>query len=155
MLLLDISVFKIGIIDLEADTLQVQEFTPDIILTHKLSVDFIDPATVPDNEDNIAFVDKVFNDWTMGDTELITLLFELIAYGCYRSSEFHSFYLFSGLGGNGKSTYFKIVKAIVDSACVSMNLKELTNEKFAPVNLHNMTCNISADEMNINVLDTR
>ena len=146
--------FNNGIVDIEADTLQLQDFTPDIVLTHKLNVDFVNPATVPDNEDNIAFVEKVYNDWTNEDKELITLLDELTAYCGYRGCDFHSFYLFSGLGGNGKSTYFKIVKAIVDSACMSMNLKELTTDKFAPVNLHNMTCNISADEMNLNILDT-
>lgn len=147
--------FNNGIIDLEANTLQLQEFTPDIVLTHKLDVDFIDPSTMSGNEDNIAFVDKFFNDITNGDTELITLLYELIAYCCYRECNFHSFYLFSGSGGNGKSTYFKVVKSIVGSACMNMNLKELTTDKFAPVNLHNMTCNISSDEMNLNILDTR
>lgn len=146
--------FNNGIIDLEADTLQLQEFTPDIVLTHKWNVDFVDPSSIPDNEDNIAFVDKVYNDWTGGDKELITLLDELTAYCGYRGCDYHSFYLFSGLGGNGKSTYFKTNKAIIGSACMSMNLKELTTDKFAPVNLHNMTCNISADEMNLNVLDT-
>lgn len=146
--------FNNGIIDLEADELELQEFTPDIVLTHKWNVDFVDPSSIPDNEDNIAFVDKVYNDWTGGDKELITLLDELTAYCGYRGCDYHSFYLFSGLGGNGKSTYFKSTRAIIGSACMSMNLKELTTDKFAPVNLHNMTCNISADEMNLNVLDT-
>ena len=134
--------FNNGIIDLEADELELQKFTPDIVLTHKWNVDFVDPSSIPDNEDNIAFVDKVYNDWTGGDKELITLLDELTAYCGYRGCDYHSFYLFSGLGGNGKSTYFKSTRAIIGSACMSMNLKELTTDKFAPVNLHNMTCNI-------------
>ena len=153
--LLDILAFLIGILDLEADTLELQDFTPDIALTSKLNVDFIDPATIPDNEDNIAFVDKFFHDITSGDMELMTLLYELIGYCCYRDCNYHSFYLFSGSGGNGKSTYFKIIKAIVGSACMNMNLKDLTTDKFAPVNLHHATCNVSSDEGNLNVLDTR
>lgn len=147
--------FPIGILDLEADTLELQDFTPDIVLTRKLNVDFIDPLSVPDNMDNIAFADKFFHDITSGDMELMTLLYELIGYCCYRDCNYNSFYLFSGSGGNGKSTYFKVIKAIVGSSCMNMNLKELTTDKFAPVNLHNMTCNISADESNLNVLDTR
>lgn len=147
--------FNNGVIDLNADTLELQDFTPDKVFVHKLNVDFIIPADVSNNEDNIAFVDKFFHDITAGDIELITLLYELIGYCCYRGCEYHSFYLFSGKGGNGKSTFFQIVKAIVGSSCMSMNLKELTTDKFAPVNLHNMTCNIASDETNLNVLDTR
>lgn len=90
--------FNNGIIDLEADTLQLQEFSPDIVLTHKLCVDFVTPTT--GNEDTIAFVDKFFYDLAMGDTELITLLYELIGYCCYRGSDKHAFYLFSGVGAN-------------------------------------------------------
>lgn len=87
--------FNNGILDLEADTLELQNFTPDIVLTHKLNVDFVAPADVSDNEDNIAFVDKFFNGITKGDTELVTLLYELIGYCCYRGCDFHSIYLFS------------------------------------------------------------
>lgn len=145
--------FNNGIIDLEDDTLEVQNFTPDIILTHKLGVDFVNSCTA--NEDDIAFVNKFFNDLTLGDNELTTLLYELIGYCCYRNCDYHSFYLFSGAGGNGKSTFFKVIKSIVGSCCMNMNLKELTTEKFAPVNLHHMTCNISSDESNLNILDTR
>lgn len=92
--------FNNGIIDLEADTLQLQEFTPDIVLTHKLSVDFVVPSDASNIEDTIAFVDKFFCDLTMGDTDLTTLLYELIGYCCYRGSDKHGFYLFSGLGAN-------------------------------------------------------
>lgn len=87
--------FNNGILDLEADTLQLQEFTPDIVLTHKLNVDFVAPADVPYNEDDIAFVDNFFNSITKGDTELITFLYELIGYCCYRGCDYHSIYLFS------------------------------------------------------------
>lgn len=87
--------FNNGILDLEADTLQLQEFTPDIVLTHKLNVDFVVPADVPDNEDDIVFVDNFFNAITKGDTELITFLYELIGYCCYRGCDYHSIYLFS------------------------------------------------------------
>ena len=87
--------FNNGIIDLEADTLQLQEFTPDIVLTHKLNVDFVDPSLAPYNEDDVAFVNNFFNAITKGDTELITLLYELIGYCCYRGCDYHSIYLFS------------------------------------------------------------
>lgn len=146
--------FNNGIIDLEADTLQLQPFSPDIVLTHKLGIDFVNPFSVPNNEDNIAFVHKFFHTITGGDTELITLLDELNCYCCYRGSEYHSFYLFSGAGGNGKSSYFKVVNAIVGSLCMNINLKELTSEKFAPANLVGITCNISSDETALHNLDT-
>lgn len=87
--------FNNGIIDLEADTLQLQEFTPDIVLTHKLNVDFVDPSRVPFNEDDISFVDNFFIAITKGDTELIIFLYELIGYCCYRGCDYHSIYLFS------------------------------------------------------------
>ena len=87
--------FNNGIIDLEADTLQLQEFTPDIVLTHKLNVDFVDPSRTPFNEDDISFVDNFFIAITKGDTELIIFLYELIGYCCYRGCDYHSIYLFS------------------------------------------------------------
>lgn len=94
--------FDNGIIDLEADTLQLQEFTPDIVLTHKLNVDFVDPSLTPFNEDDISFVDNFFHSITKGDTELIIFLYELIGYCCYRGCDYHSIYLFSARGREWK-----------------------------------------------------
>lgn len=154
MLHLIISQSIIGILDLKAKKLVLQKHTPDIILTHKINVDFVDPATVPNNESNIAFVNKFFHDIANGDRKLITLLYELIGLCCYRSARFEIAYIFNAPGGNGKSKYFDVIQALADNSCSDLCLKDIVNNRFSLHNLYNMTVNISNDEEQLNVIDT-
>lgn len=124
------------------------------ILTSKLCVDYIEPATMPNYKNIERFVNKFFNDIAMGDKDLITLLYEIIGLCCYRSAKFHTAFIFSGTGANGKSTYFKIIQRLVGAGCSNLRLNDLSNNRFALSNLYNKTVNISNDTTQPRFIDT-
>ena len=139
---------------MKAKKLVLQEHTPDIILTHKIDVDFVYPTTIPNNEKNIAFVNKFFHSITKGDRKLITLLYELIGLCCYRSARFEIAYIFKANGANGKSKYFDVIQALAGNSCSNLCLKDIVKRDFSLHNLYNMTVNISDDEEQLKDIDT-
>ena len=146
----DLIAFNNGVYNLE--TGRLSKFDADkFIFTSKLKVDFVNPSSA--DADTIAFVDKFFNDIAMGDTELITLLYEIIGSCCYRSSDLEMCFICHGNGGNAKSRFFDIIQALVGSSCSNLRLRDIMNNRFAVSNLQNMTVNISHDEEQMTVND--
>ena len=124
------------------------------ILTSKLNCNYVEPASVANNKVNERFVNKFFNDIAMGDKDLITLLYEIIGLCCYRSAKFHTAFIFTGTGANGKSTYFRIIQNLVGAGCSNLRLNDLSNNRFALSNLYNKTVNISNDTTQPRFVDT-
>lgn len=145
--------FNNGIYNLVAGRLEPFDMN-SYILTSKLSVDYVEPATIPNHKNIERFVSKFFNDIAMGDSDLITLLYEIIGLCCFRSSKFHTAFIFTGTGANGKSTYFKIIQRLVGTGCSNLRLNDLSNNRFALSNLYNKTVNISNDTTQPRFVDT-
>lgn len=146
----DYIAFNNGVYNLQ--TGRLSKFDADkFIFTSKLGVDFVNPSSA--DADTIAFVDKFFNDIAMGDTELITLLYEIIGSCCYRSSDLEMCFIFHGNGGNAKSRFFDIIQALVGSSCSNLRLNDIVNNRFSISNLQGMTVNISHDEEQMTVTD--
>ena len=146
----DYIAFNNGVYNLQ--TGRLLKFDADkFIFTSKLEVDFVNPSSA--DAEILAFVNKFFYDIAMGDTELITLLYEIIGSCCYRSSNLEMCFIFHGDGGNGKSRFFDIIQALVGSSCSNLRLRDIVNNRFAVSNLQNMTVNISHDEEQMTVTD--
>ncbi len=146
----DYIAFNNGVYNLQ--TGRLLKFDADkFIFTSKLEVDFVNPSSA--DTEILAFVNKFFYDIAMGDTELITLLYEIIGSCCYRSSNLEMCFIFHGDGGNGKSRFFDIIQALVGSSCSNLRLRDIVNNRFAVSNLQNMTVNISHDEEQMTVTD--
>lgn len=139
--------FQNGILNLS--NMQFVEPTPDIIITSKLNVNYTKPIS-----DTNSVVDKFFNDICCNNHELVILLYCIIGCACCAMNKFHKTFVFYGKGGNGKGTFFDIVKEIAGSSAGSINLKQLSNDKYGPAFLLGKTVNICDDERITNKIDT-
>ena len=139
--------FQNGILNL--NNMQFIEPTPNIIITSKLNVNYTKPTS-----DTNPIVDKFFNEICCNNHEIVILLYCIIGYACSATNKFHKTFVFYGKGGNGKGTFFDLVKEIVGAPASSMSLKQLSNDKFAPAFLLGKTVNICDDERITNKIDT-
>ena len=125
-------------------------FTPDIIITSKVNANYVE---YDENVSN-SVVDKFFSDITCQNKELEQLLYEIIGYCSCRTNMFHLSFILKGSGGNGKSTYFKIIKELLGDSAASIRLRKVTTEKFSSTSLYCKTCAIADDIGNGKDVDT-
>lgn len=131
-------------------TLNFMEFTPDIIITSRVNADYVEH----DESSSNPVVDKFFSDITCGDKDKEILLYEVLGYCCCRTNMYHLSFILKGSGGNGKSTYFKIIKSLLGDSVASIRLKKVTTDKFASTSLYGKTCAIADDINNGKDVDT-
>ena len=132
--------FQNGVLYL--DFMELIPFSPDIIITSKLTVNYVNHLF-----DSNESVDNFFNDISQYNQSVIDLYYRIIGISCCATNKFHKTFVFYGGGGNGKGKFFDIIKALVGYDlynCVS--LKQLTNDRFAPAELLGKTVNICADD---------
>lgn len=130
--------------------MQFMEFTPDIIITSRVNADYVEY----DESSSNFVVDKFFSDITCGNKDDEILLYEVIGYCCCRTNMYHLSFILKGSGGNGKSTYFKIIKTLLGDNAASIRLKKVTTDKFASTSLYGKTCAIADDINNGKDVDT-
>ncbi|MEJ3586222.1 DNA primase family protein, partial [Staphylococcus aureus] len=125
-----------GIYDLYTDT--VQPFTPEIIVKNKMPVPFI-----PNSYSQVT--DKTFNKLAVNDTELRDLFEEILGYALFRRNEYGKFFILTGGGSNGKSSFLKILRALVgENNTSSVALKDL-NGRFKTAELFGKLVNLGDD----------
>lgn len=132
--------FQNGVLYL--DLMELMPFSPDIIITSKLTVNYVSHLF-----DSNEVVDNFFNGISLYNPEMVVLFYRIIGVSSCATNKFHKTFVFYGNGGNGKGKFFDIVKALVGKDlynCVS--LRQLTNDKFAPAELLGKTVNICADD---------
>lgn len=130
--------FQNGVLYL--DFMEFMPFSPDIIITSKLTVNYV-PHLFDTNEE----VDNFLT--TIAPAGSVVLFYRIIGISCCATNKFHKTFVFYGNGGNGKGKFFDIIKALVGEDlhnCIS--LRQLTNDKFAPADLLGKTVNICADD---------
>lgn len=140
--------FNNGVLNLI--TMNFMDFTPDIIITSRVNADYVKY----DESSSNFVVDKFFSDITCQNKELEILLYEVIGYCCCRTNMYHLAFILKGSGGNGKSTFFKIIKSLLGDSAASIRLKKVTTDKFASTSLYNKTCAIADDINNGRDVDT-
>ncbi|WP_407312095.1 phage/plasmid primase, P4 family [Desulfosporosinus sp. SB140] len=90
-----------GIYDLETDGLR--EYCPEIVIKNRISVNY-EPEAYDET------VDKTLNNICCQDVELRTHLEEVVGYLLLRRNELGKFFVLTGSGSNGKSTFIDMLK---------------------------------------------
>ena len=80
-------------------------------------------------------MDKIFEEWV--GKEYVDMLYELIAYSCYRDYPINRLFFLLGRGRNGKSKYLKIIEKFIGlSNFCSTELEDLLTSRFEKAKLY-------------------
>ncbi len=128
--------FRNGIYDIINDAFI--PFSPEHIITNKIEWDYNPDAYYE-------LTDKVLNKLACQDKEIRALLEECIGYTFFRRNELGKFFILTGEGSNGKSTFLAMIKTILgDINTSALDLKELS-ERFKTAELFGKLANIGDD----------
>lgn len=125
----------------------LSEHTPLAMDFTQIPVEFDPDATCPALT---GMLKKVF----CGDKKLGMLFEEIVGYSLMRTSEFDSFFIFTGEGSNGKSTILRLIRALVGhSNSVSLSIQQL-EDRFTPASLEDKLVNLGDDIGSTSIRDT-
>lgn len=128
--------FRNGVYNIEND--ELLPFSPDFIITNKIEWDY-NPNAYNELADHT--LDKI----SCNDESIRSLLEECIGYTFYRRSEIGKFFMLTGDGSNGKSTYIDLFKTILgEKNIVALELQELA-ERFKTAEMFGKLANIGDD----------
>ena len=128
--------FRNGIYNIETD--ELLPFSPDYVILNKIDFDYI-----PDAYSEVA--DKTLNKLACADSEIRSLLEEVIGYTFYRRNELRKSFILIGDKANGKSTYLDMIKTLLgDRNTAALDLKEL-GDRFKTAELFGKLANIGDD----------
>lgn len=89
----------------------------------------------PSEDSTTPIMDKLFIEWV--GLENVDLLYQIIAYCCYRDYPIHHLFCFVGSGSNGKSTFLQIVNKFIGLQNVTtVSLDTLMNSRFEVASLY-------------------
>jgi len=84
--------------------------------------------------------------FVLADEALIAFAWEVIGYALYAGMPFEVAILLVGHGGNGKSTFLNLVRALLGASNVSsVSLHALTDDRFASSSLYGRLANVCGD----------
>ena len=128
--------FRNGVYNIETD--EFLQFNPDYIITNKIDFDYRPGAYCE-------AADKTLDKLACGDTEIRSLLEEVIGYTFYRRNELRKAFILIGDKANGKSTYLDMIKTMLgDENTAALDLKEL-GDRFKTAELFGKLANIGDD----------
>ena len=128
--------FRNGILDVV--TKQLQEATPDMIVTNRIPHDYN-----PEAYDEL--MDKTLDKISCDDDTVRALLEECVGYCLYRRNERKKAFILTGSGNNGKSTFLDCVKALLGEDNISaLDLKEI-GDRFSTSMMFGKLANIGDD----------
>ena len=82
---------------LNVNNMEFKPHSPDMIITHKLNLNYVVPPYA-----NNEVVDKFFDDICSGNKEKIELLYRIIGCSCCSTNKFHKTFIFHGKGRKRK-----------------------------------------------------
>lgn len=125
-----------GIYDFQNDILE--EYDPEIIIKNRVPVEFL--ADAYDST-----VDKTLNKICCQDPELRMLLEEVIGYLLLRRNELGKFFVLTGSGSNGKSTFIDMLKDFLTSENYSSLALGEINQRFKTAEVFGKLANLGDD----------
>ena len=135
---------KSGRLDLRTGALS--EHTPDAIEFDRIPIDFDPEAYCP-------ALDGMLNKVFCYDEDVRKLFEEMVGYTMMRHANYQKAFMFYGSGSNGKSTILDLIKAFLGKHnYVSIDIRELTRNKFDMAELENKLANIG-DDINDTAID--
>ena len=134
-----------GILDLKNK--QLRPFDPKYIITSKIATAYNPPKFIPkDREGN------TFDDWlssiACGDSELITLFWQIILEAINPNYTRNKFAIFYGDGNNGKGTFQRLLINLIGESNVSALKPAQFSDKFNLETLVGKVCNIGDEAPN-------
>lgn len=128
--------FKNGIYDLDTD--EMQDFSPDIIVTNKIPFNY-----EPDAYSEIT--DRTLDKLACDDETVRALLEECVGYCFYRRNELRKSFILTGEKENGKSTFLSMVEHLLgENNVATLDLKDL-GDRFKTAQLVGKLANIGDD----------
>jgi len=136
---------KNGVYDLEENKLL--EHDPSFVITNQINADYNPSASCSAIDDMLELISN-------NDKEVMQLIKELIGYTFYRKNSFEKAFLFKGEGGNGKSTLFNAIGALLgEENIAALSLSDLS-ERFNTGMLNGKLANIGDDIPYTSIKDT-
>ncbi|MBS5794936.1 MAG: hypothetical protein KIC92_09365 [Clostridiales bacterium] len=116
-------------------------------IPHNLNIDILENDFIKNK------VFKFFKDLSCNDNDLANLLIQVIGFTMYQENKIANTFFLTGNGGNGKSTYFKLIEYILEGDNPEFNGKNVSHKQLSDLNdknelihLRNKLLNISDDE---------
>lgn len=123
------------------------DYSPDYFFTNKI------PVRINTKNRECNFIDSLFESFVGSENK--NSLYELSAYCLYRRYPFQKFFVLIGEGGNGKSTFVRILKKLIGETNIStINFRDITSDRFAASQLFKKFVNISGELDNYTIKNT-
>lgn len=134
--------FNNCIVDIQS--LHTFDFSPDeFVITSKVYANY-DIGLLENPTPDVEFVKAFFDVISCGDSELKTLLFEIIVYSMIRTAKYQLAFILKGTANNGKSDFLHIIEALLRQYCSHQNLSQLSDAKNL-MSIYGCTANIVDD----------
>ena len=134
-----------GILDLKNK--QLRPFDPKYIITSKIATAYNPPKFTPKDREG-----KTFDDWlssiACGDSELITLFWQIILEAINPNYTRNKFAIFYGDGNNGKGTFQRLLINLIGESNVSALKPAQFSDKHNLETLVGKVCNIGDEAPN-------
>ena len=134
-----------GILDLKNK--QLRPFDPRYIITSKIATAYNPPKFTPKDREG-----KTFDDWlssiACGDSELITLFWQIILEAINPNYTRNKFAILYGDGNNGKGTFQRLLINLIGESNVSALKPAQFSDKFNLETLVGKVCNIGDEAPN-------
>jgi putative DNA primase/helicase len=120
---------------LNPETLEIEEFSPDVVTRFKLDVAYDPNAICPGG---MQFIQECKADEV--------LLQEMAGYPLISGYPIHKAVILLGAGGQGKTVFMAVIKNILGTKNVSeVHLRSICSDKFASAELYGMIANFAGD----------
>ena len=134
-----------GIINLE--TKELLPFSPKYVITSKISTAYLTPKKNPTDREG-----KTFDDWlnsiACGDSEIVTLFWQIILEAINPNYTRNKFAIFYGDGNNGKGTFQRFLINLIGESNISALKPAQFGEKHNLETLVGKVCNIGDEAPN-------
>ena len=131
--------FKNGVLDV--DTMQLRKWQPDDVIPNIIPHDWVEDAECPE-------VDNVLLKMACGEIDVLESLIEVMGVCMYRSSEFTQSAILLGEGSNGKSTYIRMLTALLGKENIASLDMAMIGKQFHTGHLAGKLANLGDDISN-------
>ena len=134
-----------GIVDLRSKELLL--FSPDYVITSKIATAYKKPKNTPKDREGNTF-DHWLGSIACGDSELVTLFWQIILEAINPNHTRNKFAIFYGDGNNGKGTFQRLLINLIGESNVSALKPAQFGEKHNLETLVGKVCNIGDEAPN-------
>lgn len=131
--------FRNGV--LNAKTMELSAFSPDHVIPNIIPHDWDEDAECPE-------VDAILHRVSCGDDGVYLNLIQVFGVCMYRSSEFTQSAILLGDGSNGKSTYIRMIQALLGNGNISSLGMSMLGKQFLTCQLAGKLANLGSEISN-------